>query len=89
VRVRQNPEAAWRVLEGHAFIVPPGATGVIEIDEVATFIWCLVETERTLDDLVDRICQEFEVDADRARRDCEAFLDDLARRGLIVTSPTP
>jgi hypothetical protein len=84
VRVTQNPDAAWQVLEGHAFIVPPGGTGAVELDEVGTFIWELVETERSLDDLVSRICAAFEVDADRARTDCVAFLEDLGRRGLVT-----
>jgi coenzyme PQQ synthesis protein D (PqqD) len=83
VRVAQNPQAAWRALEGHAFIVPHGDTGVVELDEVGTFIWQLVETERTLDEMVERICAEFEVEADRARSDCVAFVEDLGRRGLL------
>lgn len=80
----QNRQAAWRVLEGHAFVVPEGGTGVVELDEVGTFIWQLVETERSLEDVVQRICAEFEVEPDRARADCVAFVEDLSRRGLLA-----
>jgi hypothetical protein len=80
----QNPQAAWRVLEGHAFVVPEGGTGVVELDEVGTFIWQLVEHERSLEDVVERICAEYEVEPERARADCLAFVEDLGRRGLIA-----
>lgn len=84
MKVVQHPQAAWRVLEGHAFVVPPGATGVVELDEVGTFIWQLIESERSLEDLVERICIEFEVEPDNARMDCVAFVEDLGSRGLLA-----
>ena len=87
MRVTQNPEAAWRVLEGHAFVVPHGGTGVVELDEVGTFIWQLIEAERTLDDLVHHVCDEFDVGPERARTDCVTFVEDLARRGLAAVRP--
>ena len=87
MRVAQNPDAAWRVLEGHAFVVPHGGTGVVELDEVGTFIWGLIEAERSLDDLVRSVCDEFEVDSERARTDCATFLEDLVRRGLVAVRP--
>lgn len=84
MRVAQSPDAAWRELEGHAFIVPHGGTGVVELDEVGTFIWKLVEKERSLDEVIQRICEEFEVEPDRARDDCVSFIEDLGRRGLVT-----
>ena len=84
MKVVQHPQTAWRVLEGHAFVVPPGGTGVVELDEVGTFIWQLIESERSLEDVVERICAEFEVEPDKARTDCVAFVEDLGHRGLLA-----
>jgi len=85
--ITQNSEAAWRVLEGHAFVIPHGGTGVVELDEVGTFIWRLIESERNLDELVRHICDEFDVSSQRARTDCVAFVEDLSRRGLVAVRP--
>jgi len=84
MRFVQNPQTAWRVLEGHAFVVPEGGAGVVELDEVGTFIWQLITSECSLDDVVEHICAEFEVEPDRAREDCVAFVRDLGGRGLLV-----
>lgn len=89
MRVVQQADAAWSVLEGHAYIVPHGGTGVVELDEVGTFLWVFLEEERTLEEMVAKLCQEFEVEPGRAREDCESFVEDLEKRGMVTVTKGP
>jgi hypothetical protein len=47
-------------------------------------IWELVQTPRTIDDILTTITGEFDVDRQRAQADLDALLADLQSRGLIA-----
>ena len=47
-------------------------------------IWQLVQSPRTVEEIVTTITAEFEVDRVRARADLDALLADLQSRGLIA-----
>lgn len=50
---------------------------------IGTRIFELLGEEHTIDELVEKITGEYEVAADVARRDIQAFLDRLAEARLI------
>ena len=52
-------------------------------------IWELLQTPRTIDDLVTTIAGEFEVDRGRLEADLDVLLGDLESRGLIAITRTP
>jgi hypothetical protein len=47
-------------------------------------IWELLQTPRTIDDILTTITAEFDVDRQRANADLDALLADLQARGLIA-----
>ena len=51
----------------------------------AAHIWQLLETSRTVDDLVVAMVAEFEIDPERCRNEIVSLLDQLTSTGLIVT----
>jgi len=80
---RKNGFALRKVGEVN-IIVPLGQNvldlnGVITLNETGAFIWELLGEERSLDELVEAVCQEFEVEPDQARKDIEDFLENLKR----------
>ncbi len=56
-------------------------------NEVATEIWGLVDGQRTVGQIVDRIVAEFEVERAQAERDDLAFMHLLDERGLLELQP--
>lgn len=58
----------------------------VALREVAASIWRLLEEPRTLDDLVDAVCHEYQVAVEDCRPDVVAFLDDLRVRRLVSAS---
>ena len=53
---------------------------------IGPYVWQLLETPRTTAELIDDICQEFEVDQITALADVESFLADLVGHGLVTVS---
>lgn len=52
-------------------------------------IWALVQTPRTIDELLAAITAEFDVDRERAEADLQPLLADLQSRGLVAITRSP
>ena len=85
----QNPRAAWRVYDGEAVIVSPEDSTLHTLNEVGTLIWEAADGLTSVEALAARIAGEFDVSSETARRDAEAFIEHLVRRGLLEVSETP
>ena len=77
-----------RTIAGETILIPSGAAaqkfnGLVTVNAIGAFIWDVLQTPTDLDGLVARITEEYEVDADTARRDAEEFLAELRRIGAL------
>jgi hypothetical protein len=52
-------------------------------------IWELLQSPRTVADIVSTITAEFDADRERVAADLEALLADLLSKGLIAITPSP
>jgi hypothetical protein len=59
------------------------------LNPVATFIWEQADGRIKTRQIIERICEEFEVDRDMAEKDCLEFLGELVGKSLVVLSPDP
>ncbi len=81
-RVRRDPALPFQELEGQVVIVVPSRRQMHQLDEVATFLWHQLKEPRSGHELVRSLCDEFEVELDRAEKDVAAFLSELEKKGL-------
>ena len=57
---------------------------VISLNESATYLWKnIVDKDFNADTIADLLCKEYEVDAETAKRDAQALLDEWTKVGLI------
>ena len=56
------------------------------LDEVGSFIWERVSSQRGVGWIVDGMICYYETDVDRAQRDVDKFLDHLLKEGIIQQS---
>ena len=84
----QNPRTAWRVYDGEAVILCPDSSTLNTLNAVGTLIWESVDGKTPASAIVARICEEFDVDPERARRDIADFIAKLSARGLLTVSET-
>jgi sensor domain CHASE-containing protein len=69
-------------------LVPLGAqvmdmNGIITLNDTGVCVWNLLAEERTADELAAAVAEQFEVDSATARGDVQAFLDEIARLGMV------
>ena len=84
----QCPRTAWRVYDGEAVILWPDDSTLNTLNAVGTLIWESADGKSPLSAIVARICEEFDVDPERAERDTMAFIAKLRARGLMTVSET-
>jgi hypothetical protein len=84
---RRDPETAGRsvVDEGYLVVVPSRAA-VEVLNPVGGKIYSMLDGKHTADDIVRAIIDEFEVSEESARRDLDAFLDELRKKGMLATT---
>lgn len=57
------------------------------VDDVGSRVWELCDGERTLDQVVSVICEEFDAPEETVRTDVLQFVDELEQEGLLEPSP--
>lgn len=77
-----------RNIAGETILIPSGAAaqkfnGLVTVNSLGAFLWDELSEPKDLDTLVRRITEEYEVDAETARRDTEEFLEELRRIGAL------
>ena len=73
---------------GENLLVPLGPrvmdlNGIVVLNDTGRFVWEILETERTPQELAAAVAEKFGVDAGRAESDVRAFLDEIGRIGLL------
>ena len=84
LRWRRDSRLPFQEIQGQAVVVVPARRELHEFDETATFLWSALAKERSVAQLVEALCEEFEVDAATAEGDVREFLSSLEKKGLVV-----
>lgn len=77
-----------RVIAGEMLIVPVrkgvgDLASIYSLNEVASFIWQMIEQPRPKDEIVQSTEQNFAGRRDEIERDVEAFLGEMSSVGLV------
>ena len=77
-----------REIAGETILIPSGLAaqkfnGLVTVNALGTFIWNSLSEDLTVDQLVEKITEAYEVDAETARADALEFLDELRQIGAL------
>lgn len=73
-------------IPGETVILDPTGDKYFSLDGVGPRVWELLQASTTMEDVVVRLIDEYDVDPDVCERDVRQLLDDLVGRGLVVVS---
>lgn len=82
--VERARKVAWQSVAGETVLVRGADQTALGLSEVASRLWDLLDGRRTVGQIVEAVCGDFEVPAETARADILRFLDDLASRRLVT-----
>lgn len=79
----KSPKLAAQEREDEAYVLTLADTTLHYLGDIETFVWKAVDGSRTGEQLVDLVCDQYEVERDEAERDIPEFLDNMQAAGLI------
>ena len=85
----RSKQVAARMLGGEMMIMSPRDTTLFNLNDVGSVIWESADGQTPLDDIVARLCVEFDVAPEVARQDAETFVQELVEHGIMHVSDRP
>lgn len=86
--MRINPDYEARNIGGINIVVPVGGnmslTGVITLNESALFIWNCLTEDITEEELIEKVCNEYDAPKDVITNDVKEILVQFKQNNLIV-----
>lgn len=79
----RNPEILTADMNGETVMMSMSNAMYYNIGEIGGRIWALLETPKSLDELVVLLMKEYDVDQERCKRDVMPFLEALKSKNLI------
>jgi hypothetical protein len=87
-RFVRNQDVVARQIEGELIIVPVrrgvgDMNSLYTLNPVGSVLWDFMAEEHSISEMVQRVCNEFDVTAAQAKDDIEGFLESLLQEKLI------
>jgi methyltransferase-like protein len=79
----KNDKVPWRIIEDEAILVDVRKGNVIQLNEVGAFIWNQIDGIQKICQIVDSICDSFQIDRQTAQQDTVEFLSELLKKQII------
>jgi hypothetical protein len=88
--IARSSAIAARMLGGEMMVMSVTDSTFFSLNDVATAIWQAADGRTPLSEIVSsKICQEFDVEQERALRGAERFVDELSQYGILLVSDQP
>jgi hypothetical protein len=88
--IARSKAIAARMIGGEMMVMSAVDSTFFTLNEVASTIWQAADGRTPLSEIVDgKVCQEFEVERDRAQRAADRFVDELSQHGILLVSDQP
>jgi hypothetical protein len=86
MRIEKN--MILREIAGEYILIPTGSlalkyTGVFAISSLGVSVWKLLEADKTYEQIITDLLEEYEVDRETLERDVREFLDTLREKELL------
>lgn len=87
--VVRSPDQVSATVDGEEVVLHLGSGVYFGLDGVGARVWELLESPRTLSELVKRITEEYVVEPEECEHDLRRFLGELERKGLVRRTDGP
>jgi hypothetical protein len=88
--IARSKAIAARMIGGEMMVMSALDSTFFTLNEVASTIWQAADGRTPLSEIVTgKVCQEFEVERDRAQHAADRFVDELSQHGILLVSDQP
>lgn len=83
----KSPTTAWRLIEGEAVILSLETKVLRGLNPVGSRVWELIDGQRSVEEIITAIVQEFDATPQAAAEDVKRFVRELLDKGLVTSVP--
>ena len=83
--ISRNAKIPWRIIEQEAVLVEVEKGEVMHLNEVGASIWDFLGCKRNIGEIIQHVCDSFEIDSKTAQDDVMGFVQELIDKRLVVT----
>ena len=83
-RPKRVSAAAFRRYDDRTVVVLPLGAEINVLNEIAARIFELLDGANTVAEIVDAVCQEYQVEPETARQDVQSFLGELESHRMLA-----
>jgi Coenzyme PQQ synthesis protein D (PqqD) len=88
--IARSSAIASRMLAGEMMVMNSVDSTFFTLNEVATAIWKAADGRTPLREIVHtQICEQFDIEPERAERDAAQFVSELSQHGILLVSDQP
>ncbi|MEW6202440.1 MAG: PqqD family protein [bacterium] len=80
----RSPRAGWREVENIVYLVEPQTTTFHRLNPTASTIWNFIESEKTVEQIVRFLNENYTGDLSSVEKDVSEFIHDMLQKKLIV-----
>ncbi len=82
-----DPTLTWRLLDGEAVIVSPQSGQIRVLNHAGALIWQMAAEAKSVGEIIEALMVAYNISADQAQTDLEAFINDLTQRNMMFREP--
>lgn len=82
-KYRRNKNITHQEVDERVHILDEKEDAIITLNETATFLWKSLSKPMTADELADKIVAEYDINANKAHVDVQAFLSKVEKKGFV------
>jgi hypothetical protein len=79
-----HPELLSRSVDDELVIVRPADGQIRVLNSVGALVWRSMDGKRTISDIANLVCAEYQVSLSDAAGDIQCFLDPLVKDGMVA-----
>jgi hypothetical protein len=83
-QVRVSERIVLRLVDGEGILIDSDGGAYFGVGSVGGRIWSLLEDDRSFEQIVQVLTQEYECSEQQCADDLLVFIDELAKRGFVI-----
>lgn len=83
-KIRRNEKVIFKKVENNVYILDPINATIHTFNNTASFIWSLLDRPKKLVEIIDLVCDEFEIDSQKAVLDITPFIRNYLQQGFLT-----
>jgi hypothetical protein len=87
--VVRNKDMIWRMVGDEAFIIDKDGTKIHQLNSIGSEIWKISEGNLTIRQIIENICNNFEIAEVQAKADTIQFVENMLSQGLVELKDGP